>query len=192
MDGQKSTSRYILTALAIILVITAFILVALNALDINTPLPNPLAGGKSAEDAYREGFLKAREKYAAICPMIGLDSDIISGKVTSVAGDSVVIEQTTFGTDETIDGVSDLRTIKNTATTKVVKIVPKDQAKFHEELSAFKPTAEGNTIPPSPTSLQAASFSDIKVGDTIRITSDKNLRLEAEITAVEIDITPAE
>jgi len=188
MDGQKSTSRYILTALAIILVITAFILVALNALKISTPLTT-MVSGQSADEAYREGFLAARDKYSGMCPIITTDNNTIFGTVKSISGDKIIIEQSTFDTVERIDGVGDMRTIKTSADTKIEIAVAKDQETFQKELSEFKPSADKVVTPPAPVTLQAAALSDIQVGDTVRVSSDKNLRLESEITASEISIT---
>ncbi len=187
MDGQKSTSRYILTALAIILVITAFILIALNALKISTPLTS--LTGQSTADAYREGFLSARTKYAAMCPLINNDGNIISGTVTAVSGDTLTITQTTFDTEESIDGVGDTRTVKSSAATKVEMTAAKDPAVFQKELAEFKPSPDKVVSPPSPVTVQAANFSDIKVGDIVRVTSDTNLRLAPEITATDITVT---
>lgn len=191
MEPTKSTSRYILTALAIILVITAFVLVGLNALNIEQRLGlSPgIWGTDSAqlEENYRLGYLAAREKYKGICPSVERQGSIISGIVDSVEGDSLTITQDYFDTDEKVDGISDTRHANITANTKIELHTQKDQEVLSKELAAFKPGPD--STPPAPFILSNIKLSDIKPGDRVNVISDSELRLAEEFTALTINVS---
>lgn len=186
MESTKSTSRYILTALAIILVITAFVLVGLNALDMQNKLGLNLGGSNQAREQYKLGYQAAREKLKASCPMVERHSETISGTVTAVSGDKLTFLQDTFDTSEIIDGVKDTRVATVSAATKLQLRTNKPQDQLSKEMAAFKP-APGAT-PPSPFITTSARLSDIKAGDKVIITSDKDLRLVAEFPALSVDV----
>jgi hypothetical protein len=189
MESTKSTSRYILTALAIILVITAFVLVGLNALNIEQRLGLSTGWGNSAqlEEHYRLGYQAAREKYKSMCPMVEKQGSTISGTVTSVTSDSLTIEQDFFDTDELVDGVSNLRHAKISANAKIQAHTAKDPEILNKELAALKPGSESQ--PPAPFTVTNIKLSDIKPGDRVVMTSDTELRLAEEFIALTINLT---
>lgn len=186
MESTKSTSRYILTALAIILVITAFVLVGLNALNMQNKLGLPLGTSNQAREQYKLGYQAAREKLKAICPMVERHSETISGTVTAVSADRLAILQDTFDTSEAIDGVPDTRVAIVSAATKLQLQTNKPQDQLNREMTAFKP-APGAT-PPSPFIMTSAKLSDIKAGDKVMITSDKDVRQLAEFPALFVNV----
>jgi hypothetical protein len=191
MEPTKSTSRYILTALAIILVITAFVLVGLNALNIEQRLglSSGVWGTDSAqlEENYRLGYLAAREKYKSMCPMVERQGSSISGTVTSVTSDSLTIEQDFFDTDELVDGVSNLRHAKISANANIQAHTAKDPEILNKELAALKPGSESQ--PPAPFTVTNIKLSDIKPGDRVVMTSDTELRLAEEFIALTVNLT---
>ncbi len=113
MGTTKSTSRYILTTLAIIIVITAFILVGLNALQLEKRLASSSfgkAGTVELNAKYVEGYLAARQKYQTMCPFANQPTYSLNGTVQSVNADgSLTILQESLESDELVDHVSDQR-----------------------------------------------------------------------------------
>lgn len=189
METQKSASRYVLTALAVILVITAFILVGLNAFDLESRLGLSLGGRQSqqqAEEQYRLGYLAARSAYREVCPMAEKHGIQISGTVTAIAGDKLTLDQDYFDTDPKIDGVTDVRTAKLVATTKIQAQTNKPSEQLNKEMAAFKPGPDAT--PPAPYTLSALKLSDLKIGDRVLITSGQDLRLSEEFDALTINV----
>jgi hypothetical protein len=190
MESTKSTSRYILTALAMILVITAFVLVGLNAMNLEQKFSLSLDAMKrnasQAQEEYNKGYAAAQAKYKNLCPMIGRDSDTIGGKILSVSADKITITQDTFDTDETFDGIPDTRTAIVTAATKIQLQSPKPTEQLSQEMSDFKP-ASGNP-PPSPFTISDIKLSDLKEGDRVSIKSDQEIRLVSEFKALKVTV----
>ncbi|MBI5654725.1 hypothetical protein HZC53_03690 [Candidatus Uhrbacteria bacterium] len=192
MESNASTSRYILTALCIILVITAFILVGLNALNIENRLgikilPSPT--NAQLQEQYKKGYLAAREKIAPLCPMVNRSGNSLSGTVKSVSGNTLTVEQKTFDTDETVDGVSNIRKVTLSANTPIQLLASKPQDVLSKELADFKPDPKNPSNPPSPFTITTIRVSDIKVGDAVTITSNKDLRLMAEFAATMVQVS---
>lgn len=188
MDIQpKSASRYILTALAVILVITAFILVALNAFTIQSQ-PLRIVPKKTAEQGYIEGYQAARKKYHAICPIANLEAFSFTGTVQSVSGKSITVLQTSLDTDPAADGVSNTRTVTIASSTLIQETIvktPEQLAKDAQDLQTS--LKKGGTISP-PSSFVPSSVSDIKAGQTVFIQSDTDVRLLSTISATIIRI----
>jgi len=185
MESTKSTSRYILTALAVILVITAFVLVALNALNLDGKFGG--SSGGSGQDQYKRGYLAAREKYKGMCPMVEKRGNTLSGKVLTVEGDALTVAQETFDTVESVDGVKDARTVRVTSATKIEAQSLKPETQLSKEMAAYKPGAD--VAPPSPNILSAIRLSDIKPGDQVIITADQeDVRLSQDFAAVSVKL----
>lgn len=186
---QKSTSRYILTALAIIVVVTALALVALNAFDLENRLGwNMLrinSGGQALADKYREGYLNARAAYAQICPMVNRQGSTITGKIISLNKDTITIQQDYFDTDPLIDKVEQNRVASINKNTVFVLSTQKTAEQLARETSDFKP---GTGTPPSPAVAREITFSSLKAGDRVTIESDRDLRTAAVFTAVKVTV----
>lgn len=183
MDYRSPTSRYILTVLAIILMITTFILIGLNAFNIQ----GRFVTGKS----YNDGFLAAREMYQKMCPNFIGEAKSISGVVTSVQGGSFVLKQDSLDTSEEVDGVSDSRTIAVAESTKFVKYDQKSTEQMQKDLDAFiKARNENNqpTPPPSLNTVRAMTFADIQVGQRVSVVSDSDVRLKEVISATTVTL----
>lgn len=181
MDYQTSKSRYILTALAIILVITAFILVGLNALNLDRlRVPSLTKGGQDAQAAYVNGYLAARKKYQAMCPFATQTTLGFSGTVQQVSGNSLKVSADSLDTDPTVDGVDDVRTVTLAANATIQRNIPKSEADLARESSASP------TLPPSTSTLTAIKLADIKKGDKISVTSATDVRLAATVIATSL------
>ncbi len=194
MEHQKSTSRYILTALAIILVITAFILVGLNALNIDQRMGLSLgkiqATSGQLDQRYKDGFLAARAKYRSMCPTIITTGTMMSGTVTAVDASSLTVKQSSFDTDSDVDGVSDLRTVNITAQTKIQSQIAKLPQDFTREMAAYKPGLPGQfKAPPMAYTVKSVNISDIKVGDKVDVTAANNVRLAQSFDALAISLS---
>jgi hypothetical protein len=191
MNSHASTSRYILTALAIILVITAFILVGLNAMNLNPSFSNPLAGASQEElDAkYREGFLKARAMYAdRIAEMPASDATAFSGIVVSNNGSELVVRALELDTDMLVDGVGQDRTVRVVANTKIRELQPKDAGVLEAELNAFEARNEEGGTAPSPDVEKIIPLSEVKEGMHVRIHSASAVRLLPTIDATVVTV----
>lgn len=187
MDQPRSTSRYILVALCVVVVFTALVLVALNAW-------MKQGGGLSVvADRYQEGYVKgytdARDDLRAHgLLMASVETRMFSGTVVSVGDGSLVVKQTSLDTNPTIDKVPDERSVSVASSTKVYRRTEKDPAVLEKEMKAFQGESRNNpdAVPPESLIKTAMKLSDISVGTKVVITSDVDVRLLANITATEV------
>lgn len=183
---QKSASRYLLTALASILVITAFLLIGLNAFRLEGMLGQKPK--KTLAQAYAEGYRTARQTIASQNPIMALSQTSMLGEVISNNGSSLVVMQKNLDTNPAVDGISDERTIIVDTKTLIERSVSKPTDQFLKELSAIKDVSSSK--PPSNVTLSVIRLSDIKVGETIRVESANDLRLMSSIPALHIIVLP--
>lgn len=183
----SSTSRRILVALAIILVITAFALIALNAYTIQ-PTPLRIVPKKTAEQGYVEGYLAARAKYQTLCPNIGTEMTYFMGTIESVSGQSITVRQTSLDTDPTIDKISDVRTVTIGATTNIEKAITKTPEQMQADLLTFQKGLKAGATSTPPITSVALKTTDLKVGQTVYIQSGSDVRLAPIISASVIRI----
>lgn len=172
-----------MTALAIILVITTFILVGLNALNLQQrmSLTSSLSPSGSANQGYIDGYKAARAKYAALCALPIENVMNFSATVKAVNANGLTVTALTLDTDPKVDGISNDREITVTAETKIQKLTDKTP----EEMSA---EANATTTPPSPFKITQLQLKDLTVGETITISSATDVRLAPVITAQAITI----
>jgi len=182
MDYQTSKSRYILTSLAIIIVITAFILVGLNAylmqkggtgLSIVRP-----ASQEELDESYKLGYEAARSKADTLCGDIKLSINSFTGTVISNDGKNLVVTQESLMSDPIADGISDDRTVLITPNTKIIKTSKKSNQQFMSELQAYE-TAQnaGNNTqkPPEDTVEQILKISDLSIGSKVLVSSNQDV-----------------
>ncbi|MBP9863988.1 hypothetical protein KBC54_00875 [Patescibacteria group bacterium] len=183
MEQRSSTSRYILTALAIILVITTFILVGLNALTLEqrmragVSISNPTL---LSNQGYIEGYKAARKKYAALCAIPVDNVTSFSGTIQAINSNGFTVTALTLDTDSKVDGISDDREITMTSDTKIQKITDKTPAEMAAEDSA--------KAPPTPYNVTLLQLKDLTVGQTVTVSSATDVRLEPVITATTITV----
>ncbi len=196
MDTKNSTSRYILTTLAIIIVITAFILVGLNALQLEKRLassPFSTAGTTELNAKYVEGYLAARQKYQAMCPFANQPVYSLSGTIQSINADgSLTVLQDSLESDELVDHVSDQRWITVTPQTVIARSVAKSQEQFQKEMSEFNQRRNVGSMtatPPLPITETSVQLRDIPAGSHVRVESDQDVRTLEHISATRISIT---
>lgn len=182
MEQHSSTSRYILTALAIILVITTFILVGLNALNLQQRMSTTsvLSPSGSSNQGYVDGYKAARAKYAALCALPIDNVMSFSATVKAVSANELTVTALTLDTDPTVDGISNDRTITVSADTKIQKLTDKTPTEMAAETSA--------TVPPTPFKISQLQLKDLTVGETISISSATDVRLAPVITAQTITV----
>ena len=187
MDLQhQSTSRYILTSLACILVLTALLLVALNSFAPKTQLP---FGMKTTSQAYMDGYLAARAQYQNKCPNLQAEQNInhFTGTVQANDGQTLTVLQTSLDTDPNIDGVSNTRTVTVSNQTLIHAMTQKSPEALNKEIQASQKLGAAGS-PPQPFTTTDIKLSDIHVGDTVMIESDQSVRLLATIPATVISI----
>jgi hypothetical protein len=182
MANQPSASRYLMTTLAIILVITAFILVALNAFQIQTN-PFRIMVKKTAEHGYVDGYLAARKNYQAICPLAGQPTNFFTGVVQSVSGQNVVVVEQSLETDPLVDHISNTRTVAVDANTIIQSSVTKSADEIAQDLKALQDSLKKGGVVPAPSNSVSATLSDIAPGQSVYIQSDQDVRLLSTIPA---------
>lgn len=188
--SQPSASRYILTALATILVITTFILVGLNALNLQKRFTAP-EGSPTATKGYQDGYLAARAKYSAMCPFVNQRTNTVTGVITATSANSFTITQNSLDTDPIVDGIGDERTIAITPQTQITKNTPKDPKKLAEEQAQFIASNKSLTtaVPPSPVIQEAMSIGDLRVGQSVLVQSTaSDIRFESTIYAQTVTV----
>ncbi len=184
MEQRSSTSRYILTALAIILVITTFILVGLNALNLEQRMRVgsafiPQAAAPSNQ-GYIDGYKAARAKYKALCAL-PIDTVMnFSGTIKSISANSLTVTALTLDTDPIVDGIGNDREVTITANTKIQKLTDKTVEEMMADNAA--------TTPPTPFKISQLQLKDLTVGQTISINSATDVRLAPVVTAETITV----
>lgn len=155
---NQSTSRYILTALAIILVITAFILVALNAIQM-----------KKRQVATPTGSTRPL--------MLKTNVTTAGGTIRSVSGMSFTLKLDQLGGEALAPASNDIRTVIVTSTTVMTRTVQKKPEELNKEMSAYTaslktPLKPGSPprIVPLPYSIEKLTIADLKVGESVTLT----------------------
>jgi len=192
MNTNASTSRYILTTLCIIIVITAFILVGLNAFHLERRLgANTLLGsGQTQLDAkYVEGYLAARKTYQGMCPLINQPTRVLSGTVQVVhIPDSLTILQDSLDSDPLVDHVAAQRWITTTPATVVLRSINKPAEQVQKEFAEFNAGHSSATMPPSPLKQETIQLTDIPAGARVLVESDQDVRSLESIPALRITV----
>ncbi len=186
MESKTSHSRYVLTLLAVIFVSTAFILMALDALKPDKRRSSAWQESKtSTRQAYLDGYLAARKKYQALCPLASLAVRQFTGTVQSVSGDTLTVLQQSLETDPLVDGVEDLRTVTITSATALQRVDAKPLNQIEQELAASR-TSKQITPPPSLYSFISVKLAEIRVGQRVSVEAATDVRLQSNIQAVTI------
>ncbi|MBU4298818.1 hypothetical protein KJ636_02150 [Patescibacteria group bacterium] len=142
---------------------------------------------------YDAGYNAAWDKAAKLVessttPIFSMQGEMLSIggtiKTISLSGDSLTIEASPVSTNPlSEDSKPTIRTVKITPVTKIVKIT----AKTPEEMQAMIKQNQ-TSQPMMPFSEQEITFSQLKEGDVITVTSDKNIKREMEIIALKITL----
>lgn len=174
---EKSASRYILVSLAVLLFITAMILVILQS----SYFRNLQVGAfKTYADGYADGFTKARAlAYASGFPRSEARTSL-SGSVKSVGSSDVTFEITGLILDEAVDDAGLTRTAYATKDTKITLLqrlspdeISRKQNEYAAKLSKLKPS-DPVPAPPATYTESAIALSDIKPNDAITVMSVNN------------------
>lgn len=191
---SPSTSRTILAVLSVFLVITALILLGLNAYMKQPSGSGKTSGlfGTSSDQAYKDGYAAARDRYTRLFPFINQETRIVSGTIASVTASGFVLTQDSLAVDPKADNVPDARTITVDKSTKIVTTKDKDPDAFRAEMDEFmKKSGTPGVQPPAPplaTIETTATLSDIKAGMRVSVESDADLRLLPTIHALTVRI----
>ena len=140
---------------------------------------------------YDAGYNAAWDKAAKLVessttPIFSMQGEMlsISGTIKTIlpSGDSLTIEASPVSTNPlSEDSKPTIRTVKITPATKIVKMTAKTPEEMQAKVSPDQPL-----IPMMPFSEEEITFSQLKEGDVITVTSDKNIKREMEIIALKI------
>lgn len=194
---SPSAGRTILSLLAVLLLITAFVLLALNAYmqqPVGSARTNaPLFGGNS-EQAYKDGYQAARNRFAQLYPGINTESRVVSGTIVSVSANGFILTQDSLAVDPKADGIADNRTISVDEKTSIVTVKEKDPDDFRKEMQEFlEKSGSRTTPPPAPplaTTETTTTLSNLRVGQRVTVESDADLRFLPTIHAVTVRAMP--
>jgi len=187
MKKTSSTSRYILTGLAIILVITAFILVGLNALNLQQFGFSPSKGQLDAK--YKEGYLAAKQNFQTLCPIATGNQQLITGKITHISGNTLTVDASNIISDQLVDGMDSTRTITITASTTINSVAQLTQADYAAKIAKIKVSSPPGDVPSAFITTKILA-SDLKVGDTVTITTLEDAQTVKQLIAGSINLTP--
>lgn len=116
----------------------------------------------------------------------------ISGVVTAINGNRITINANPMPFDDV--STSTERTVNVASNTQIVKVTQGDMKAFQVQMDAFmKKVQSGKTVgvtPPTPpeTTRTTVDISNIKIGDTIGVTTTENIRAVKDFSASEIDV----
>jgi hypothetical protein len=171
-------SRRILTGLAVILTITALILIGLNALNLKKHFQWKSSG-------YVEGYNAAREKYAKMCPMINDPITLFSGTISHRSGKILTIISDHFDSGFSSNFDEERKVIVSDQT-KISKRVERDSAEYDRLLKTFDPRS--TELPPMPFTFTDLELSDLNEGMNVTIQTNEDARTTAELTAINITL----
>ncbi len=180
MKNSSTPSRNLLTTLAVILVVTAFVLVGLNSLQLEKKLQSETA------KSYVNGYLTARKTYQDVCPFAGRETNHFSGTVQSTNGTELLVLAESLDTDPLVDGVSNVRRITVTNSTVIQKSVKKSATQLQQELTAYAKLPSPKGPPPTEVSMVQIKLSDIQNGSKVYVESASDVRMQSVISAIVI------
>jgi hypothetical protein len=187
MSPEKSLSRYILVVLSVSVVLTALVIVAINAYVNNARLSSgsnsfidSTLSSFSYNQGYKDGYNAARDRFN----IMPLEIRAINGEIIDITNDSVTINAVNLNTDEFVDDISNLRKAIINEDTKIFARTALSEEDFDKQLSAWRSTGamQGNP-PPTGFTQTEIKLSDLKVGDTAVLTANQDIRLMETFTA---------
>lgn len=171
----------------ILKIISVVILVAVSFLIGTYSIDKASIEKKGYDAGYNAAWDKATKLIDSVkTPIFPIQEDIrlIAGtiKTISLSGSSLTIEASPVSTNPlSEDSKPTVRTVKITPATKIVKMRPKTPEEIQAMISQDRPL-----IPLAPFLEEETTFSQLKNGDRITVTSDKNIKKEMEIMALKI------
>lgn len=192
MEDQSPSNKNHLIAFVAIFVV-AFILGALIG-------SQAFKGGAPAtgENTYEAGWNAAKKRLAdspEFGPRVNGPTEVssLNGKVQAIDGNKVSLAINPL--EPLADPKLDVRVVTVTNDTKITRVVPRDSKEVQTEMEAFMkkmqtPLAPGQEppTPPVTSTKEDGQLSDIKVGDTVIVTAETNIKdvKEFAITSIEI------
>ncbi len=179
-----------MVVLSVSVVLTALIIVALNAYVTNKRLADGSSNGfidtamsgLSYDEGYKAGYKAAREKFNIAPPEV----QVMEGTVESLGSDSLQVKATNLDTDEFVDGISNIRTVMITTSTKIFTNEYLSEEDFDTEMNKWQNNP--NLPPPSPYIEKEIDSSELEEGARITVKANNNIRLESTFDAVRITI----
>ena len=199
----------------IVIIITALIFTGFGFLagksfsSANAPLAAGFksAGQTPASQGYNDGWQACQKRVLESGLLTGMPADMpvmnLSGEIGAINGQKITLKIRPFSPFD--DSNLDTREIIVGTDTKIIKNKPKDRAVYQKEMDEFqkkmaardqaRAAALAKNVPwqedepllwPQPTEPEIISLKDLQVGDTINVSSEKDLRSEKTITPLGI------
>lgn len=183
--------------------IVAIIITAAIASVAGYALGYPLGysrGGQAVTDSYAA-------KIAALSKLFPLPSEIhsLGGRVKSVNATGLAFETVPVTQNPFAESFPAVREVAVTGATKITRTENKSPAVFQAEMAAYQKQVRNNAVPtgiagtappvilppPEPFGEINIKLSDIKTGDTVTVTADKDILRAASFSATRIQVAPA-
>ncbi len=157
--------------------------------------------GIMGDNTYEAGWSAAKARLASspnFGMMINTQGEVktLSGIVEKVQGSNVSIKINPL--EPLANPALDSRIVTVTSATKVTRMTPRDPKEVQKEMEVFMKSMQTlpkagtpmttPVMPPSHSAKQDAAFADIKVGDSIMVTTAENIRDSKEFTAMKVQI----
>lgn len=174
------------------IIITALIFFALGYL-IKGAKVNPIGQSVKGANTFQAGWDAARTRLVDsgfIMPS-GVKREIktVMGEIKEINDDKITLKIRPL--EPLADESLDARIIVVDSATKIYSLEAKDQKEYLVEMTAYankKPDGKSVT-PPDIFKKSEISLTDLKVGQTISITAENDIKEVQEFTALEIDYT---
>ena len=148
-------------------------------------------------NTYQSGWDAAKQRLSdsGMFPSSGMNIEIksLTGEITEINGDKITVKIRPL--EPLADASLDIRTVVVDSATKMFALQPKDQKEFLAEMDAYTQKIKANTAQMATTTpitmpdgfnRTTISMSDLKVGQTINVLSETNIKDVKEFNASEI------
>lgn len=189
MGTEKSLSRYILVVLSVSVVVTAIIIVALNAYVSNKRLADDDGGFisgttkslSSYDDGYIDGYNDARDRFSNYPDII----KNINGQVTEIGSDYILITAENLDTNEFVDGVSDLRKVKISTTTSIVQQKALSDEETESRIRQWQESGSNEPLMLVDQEKQI-NLSEITENSRVEVIAENDIRMQEEFKAIKV------
>ena len=190
-----TNKRLIVIVLSVAVV--CFVLGFLASSQFNTT--QGILGGKNTFQAGWEAA-KARLTETGLVPMAAnIETKTVSGEIKEINGNKISLKIRPL--EPLADPELDNRVVTVDDNTKIYQLEPKDPKVYQKELEDFNKKTREQIVqpgalpqpvtPPEYFTKKQIKIADLKIGQQVTVTADKDIKNSKEFTAIEISLTSA-